>query len=87
MCQYHVGKVKNGPPSEGCIIGQAIKAVDPDLFDTRFAGISASVTAILGNGFVSVEGRRILMWLESVQRGQDNDCTWSQAVKGANEST
>ena len=31
-CSYSKGHVKNGPKTKGCIIGQAIRNVYPDLF-------------------------------------------------------
>lgn len=84
-CYYAMGTVTNGPPSEGCIIGQALYMCDVGLDldamnDWLPAGFGQLGPRLQSRGVLE-EGD--LSWFSKVQRVQDNEGTWAEAIEHA----
>lgn len=74
--------------SVGCIIGQAIRIVDPTfefINDLEECSIRSNnkPDSLLSNKLGFDHGSDKLMWLKCVQRRQDKGDTWCEAVKYA----
>ena len=72
VCSYTTGKAGAGV---GCLVGQAILSIDPNLHDTLASHNSDPIT-----GLLPVLGLEPDSWLALVQRAQDTKKTWKNAV-------
>lgn len=84
-CLYTVGACGSG---SGCIVGQAIIAVKPDLAET-LAHIdeltpNKPVHSLVGRLEIKCTQEK-LSWLGKVQRKQDDGKRWHEAVEAADE--
>lgn len=90
-CYYNAGIVANGPDTEGCLLGQAIRNLDPEIFeDIGMDGDDiASLIQYMDEHFDNSEDKEgnIENWFSIVQGQQDNGETWSEAVKIADLNT
>lgn len=83
-CCYSAGEVRNGPPVQGCILGQAAREISHEFFAQRLATDDfdgekiAAVPGIVG-------GINQKAWLTEVQSLQDEGSAWGDAVKTANK--
>lgn len=79
-CSYTKGIVENGPPTEGCLIGQAARgyiAIPPEA-DRH------GIVSVLDD--LGVEGSKPERdWLENVQTSQDGGYRWAEAVATADQ--
>lgn len=82
QCYYDKGNVTNG--SVGCIIGQAIKKVNQEIFYTYFTNRVASVGVVLRE--ICTINKQYKDWLSSVQSKQDDGMSWGDAVESVKES-
>lgn len=91
VCYYTKGPLKNSRlKKEGCIIGQAIRRVCPELFK-KLEELEAAMDDPMEINTLIDEyseyfpgwGRKQVTWLEEVQRVQDNKNSWSVAVETA----
>jgi hypothetical protein len=74
-CYYDKGKVENGPETEGCIFGHALRALDPEIvFPENPIGIS--------NFLYILEVPRDPVFGE-IQYNQDCGMNWRVAVESA----
>lgn len=84
-CYYNVGIVANGPDTEGCLLGQAIRNLEPEIFEAITADSDdiVSLICIMNEDFDNSEDEEgdIEKWLSIVQGQQDGGKTWSEAVK------
>ena len=85
-CSYTQGIVKNGPETEGCIIGQAIARVLPEVDLTDLEGDTPT-----NKGFVALLETEVgdprLRWMKNIQIHQDCGKPWARAVVLADEFT
>lgn len=72
VCSYTTGKAADGV---GCLVGQAILSIDPNLRDTLASHNSETI-----NGLLPVLGLERSNWLTDVQRAQDRRKPWKDAV-------
>ena len=79
-CSYLNGTAGCG---SGCIIGQAILAIDPDLRDFLRQVDGVSISAISKRLGLSYGPE--IRWLSRVQSKQDCGHTWGKAVKQADK--
>jgi hypothetical protein len=81
-CYYSQGSISGGPKTKGCIVGQAIRHVYPDLFQ-EIKGTSydeSSVDAIIDNfDFDCTVNQR--HWLMNFQNNQDSQNCWGVCHK------
>lgn len=88
-CYYGVGEVENGPLEPGCLIGQAVRRLDPEVFEhisengDDVVSMMAKQSKYFDN---STDDGQIENWLSIVQGQQDDSKTWSQAVKAADDN-
>lgn len=82
VCEYASGTVKNGPDTEGCIVGQAIREVAPEYVDK----IRYSKSSAYGLFGYSDNTEYVAKWISTVQVNQDVGRTWGEAVDIANHS-
>ena len=76
-CYYDSGECNDG--SVGCLIGQALSAVDWSIYNP---GQDSTISVLLGvKGF---EGSRV-DWCRRVQQMQDNGRTWGECITYADE--
>ncbi len=84
-CRYDQGEVTNGPPVEGCILGQAMREVSHDFYMKH----CECVNGIRFNRFLAVIDRtddgNEIEWLGHVQDEQDCKVPWGEAVKSADK--
>lgn len=76
-CDYMKGVVENGPPTRGCIVGQAMRRAGFRPLPGEYTEIVRDVTGIQGT-------RQQIDWLSVVQTSQDEGSAWADAVKAAN---
>lgn len=92
MCSY----VHGGPDDKGCIIGQAAKRCNQELYElfgTLEAGKSfgIGIFSVLNNDKIDKNYSLLkifsteIWWLVGVQSKQDEGYTWSNAVKWADK--
>ena len=76
-CKYFSGRVKNGPKTHGCIIGQAIRELYPEniAFLKKLDNDPESDTAI--DDLLPMSKSRDL--LQSIQNNQDYNVTWGKS--------
>lgn len=82
-CSYSQGNVKNGPGC-GCLIGQAVQAVSPELFGV-IAHKTLSAIALFFPGYIHPEictskEYKITLKLDYLQSMQDRGLTWGKAL-------
>jgi hypothetical protein len=84
-CRYDQGKVTDGPPVEGCILGQAMREVSHDFYMKH----CECLNSIHFNSFLKVIDRtddgNEIKWLGCVQDEQDGKTPWGEAVKAADK--
>lgn len=68
-CFYNEGKCSDG--SIGCIIGQAIKALDEEFFEKIKKSVCGVSDIVYGK----------TKWLQSVQAFQDKGNTWGKCIE------
>ena len=87
-CLYTKGHVDNGPKSLGCLIGQAILHVCPELkkklqhMDDKVVGASVCLVNL---GICDTTYITDLKLLDDIQYWQDSGEKWSEAVRLATE--
>lgn len=83
-CEYHMGVVTNGPETEGCLIGQAIRLLNPTLPEliAENGGNFKEILQTYPTEFDTSEedSASIADWLGRVQDVQDNHLTWGEAI-------
>lgn len=79
-CSYLYGTAGSG---NGCIIGQAILAIDPDLRDFLRQVDGESIHAIYER--LGLDYGPEIRWLNRVQYKQDCRYTWDKAVSSADK--
>lgn len=89
-CHYGLGEVENGPLELGCLIGQAIRRLDPEVFE-HISGNGDDVVCMMAEqskyfDCSADDDGQIENWLSIVQGQQDDRKTWSQAVKAADDN-
>lgn len=81
-CSYTKGEVEHGPPTFGCLIGQAARNYIDIPPEADRNGIRSVLDALAGQG--AIKGSEADWdWLEDVQEAQDSGRTWSVAVTEA----
>ena len=77
-CSYSKGSCKKGPKTKGCIIGQAIRNVYPDLFELiKRDDDTNSIESIISSKNYEITGsKRDIGRLEDVQNRQDQAFEW-----------
>jgi hypothetical protein len=85
VCRYDQGGVTDGPPVEGCILGQAMREVSHDFYMKH----CECVNGIWHEQFLKVIDRtddgNEIEWLRRVQDEQDGKTPWGEAVKLADK--
>jgi hypothetical protein len=83
--RYDQGGVTDGPPVEGCILGQAMREVSHDFYMKH----CECLNSIHFNSFLKVIDRtddgNEIKWLGCVQDEQDGKTPWGEAVKAADK--
>lgn len=80
-CRYSIGPVENGPATQGCLIGHALRK-QPAAFNVAKSWDTAGEVITVG-GLFNHDDDPTVKWLERVQDAQDNGETWSEAVERA----
>ena len=83
-CYYTIGACGNG---NGCIIGQALVAMNPELLDDLIASDNGCVP-FAGELVYQLElalSEKEVRWLNSVQGYQDEGKSWGEAIKKADK--
>lgn len=75
-CSYTSGRVKNGPKTQGCIIGQAIRELYPENFASlkmyeKHADASLQISDILPES-------KTCSYLAAIQENQDAYKSWGE---------
>lgn len=85
-CENVRGIVENGPPEEGCIIGQSLRilGVPEDLIDGEY-GVEESLD-LCSIHYESFGEMLPITFLIEVQENQDTGDTWGDAVEKATEA-
>lgn len=81
-CQYTAGLAGG---KIGCIIGQAIKTVRPDIWKLLKAMEKAGRSCTIDDVFPDFRISGNIKWLRAVQLNQDCGTSWSKAVAKADE--
>lgn len=81
-CQYTTGLAGG---KVGCIIGQAIKMVRPDIWKLLEAMEKAGRSCTIDDVFPDFRISGNVKWLRAVQLSQDCGTTWSKAVAKADK--
>ena len=76
FCEYADGPVTNGPGSEGCIMGQAARLLDIDLFTWG----RVEIYQLLEDEGWDIGDINAMDWLTQVQQIQDAGSTWGDAI-------
>lgn len=91
LCLYTAGKVKDGPECLGCVIGQALFALWPELKEQVAKseakgpfGVQTLVEQFVDHEYVNGYGI-VLNWLCDVQSYQDIGNNWLTCMTYANE--
>lgn len=83
-CSYSTGTVSKGPKTRGCIVGQALRNVYPDLFKVAKKEYDTyGVTELLDNMNIMVTKNQ-MNYLETVQNNQDVGFCWGVCHKEQN---
>ena len=89
VCSYTRGDVRNGPETLGCIFGQAIRLLDPDLLETIGADCyydHEAIDELLARGVISPPKEPSLAsWASALQDQQDLRVPWGEALRLADE--
>ena len=80
VCLYKQGD--NGTSCSGCIMGLAIKDLDPDVYEDIDETINGPITRILRVIYEISSGTK---WFEIVQKEQDNGRLWKECISMADE--
>jgi hypothetical protein len=98
-CLYTRGFVKNGPPTSGCIVGQAASkqpvfwgfllsteenVVDNSSVSSRFSNMLSRFNAT-DDGNPENWDESLVHWIDEVQYLQDEGEIWSEALKTADQ--
>lgn len=88
LCFYTCGKVTNGPKEEGCIFGQVLRKVCPNIDLSKFEDCDNSdycdnIEEVLRK--INLNSYPLDKWCETVQYQQDQKKTWSEAVRLADK--
>lgn len=78
-CSYTSGSCKNGPKTKGCLVGQAIRGVYPELFKSikKNDDTGCSIESIILSGAYDIKGsQRDKDRLQNIQCNQDNRKPW-----------
>lgn len=78
-CSYSKGNVKNGPKTKGCLIGQAIRNVYPDLFnDIKKNNDSYEIESLINSIDCITGSDRDIERLSKIQMNQDCGVMWGK---------
>ena len=85
QCSYIKGIVKDGPETCGCIVGQALRIVDPNIQPLLFRYPTKSSTDLFQENYPGFDeilaDLKAIDWIGDVQKNQDNELTWSECVR------
>lgn len=83
VCKYFSGKCSNG--STGCIFGQAFLELELDIDEDIDEDFGMGIVALLDIELNIEEEYHKKNWCDKVQRVQDSELSWSEAIKRADE--